>query len=84
MDGVGTLTVATDTRRSHWKTDELANEIVTAKMAEGIVAHPLDVVRLIMAGAQVSGWRVTWMREQGLDPDEWADVEYGRKTVRIQ
>jgi len=84
VDGVGTLTVATDVRRSQWKTDDLAVMVVARAMEAGECGHPMDVVKLILAGAQVSGWRVTWMRERGLDPDEFCETEFGRKTVRIQ
>jgi hypothetical protein len=84
VDGVGTLTVATDTRRSHWETDELATELVNRALDKGDIVHPLDVMGLLLGGMQVSGWRVTWLREHGYDPDDWCDTDYGRKTIRIQ
>lgn len=66
--------------RSNWQSRDLAKKII----ADGDFDHPQDVADMLFELAAVSYWRVTKLRELGIDPDEWCDSAPGRSTVQVK
>lgn len=90
IDGVGTV----EKRRSSskkWDSESLINDIVRTKLDNGTgEINPEDVFNLIetlkkvLPLTQSLGWRVTALREENIDTDQYCDVTYGRPTVTVQ
>lgn len=68
------------TDRRNWQHHDLARMLV--KHREDDIAHPQDVVDVLLQAAGVSYWRVTELRKAGLDPDEWCETST-RPTVQV-
>jgi hypothetical protein len=66
--------------RRNWQSKDLARKII----ADGDFDHPQDVADMLFELAAVSYWRVTKLRELGIDPDEFCDSAPGRATVSVK
>lgn len=90
IEGVGTV----EKRRSSskkWDSEGLINDIVRSKLDNGTgEISPADVFNLIetlkkvLPLTQSLGWRVTALREENIDTEQYCDVTWGRPTVTIQ
>lgn len=90
IEGVGTV----EKRRSSskkWDSEGLINDIVRSKLDTGTgEISPTDVFNLIetlkkvLPLTQSLGWRVTALREENIDTEQYCDVTWGRPTVTIQ
>lgn len=90
IDGVGIF----EKRRSSskkWDSEKLINDIVRSKLDNGTgEISPTDVFELIetlkkvLPLTQSLGWRVTALRDENIDADQYCEVTWGRPTVTIQ
>lgn len=89
VDGVGML----EKRRSNtkkWESDRLLRDIVRNKLynedgevAPGTMAL-IDTLEKVLPLTGSLGWRVTALKDEGFDPDEYCSVNWGRPTISIQ
>lgn len=95
IPGVGMATLRTGTKRTAWDKAGIV-AAVTARIADepsvfvddktGEFLPPAQVAeRVIGAFLEVGtpSWKTTGMRALRLDPDEFCEVAYGRKTVQL-
>lgn len=94
VEGVGTLERRRGSDRKRWQSDDLVTRLVTEALVDenGEVRHSTPVegaaaaVGVLLACAPFTasmGWRVTALRDHGIDPDEWCEVTPGRTSVQI-
>lgn len=72
--------------RKHWRNRELLAQLWDAAIdfAAGDLDEAVGAFReSIVAAAGIAYWRVKPLRQAGLDPDDFCDIERGRATVRI-
>ena len=96
LQGVGTLERRKGTDRRQWDSLELARLLVLAELVDPATGEidrtgdPVEVVGRVVAAlvacapfTSSMGWRVTALRDRGINPDEWATTTPGRTTVQI-
>lgn len=59
------------TDRRNWQHEDLAKLVIEKEWSN--IDHPQDVAKALMAAAGFSYWRVTRLRELGIDPDEYCE-----------
>lgn len=78
--------------RKQWEHDRVAWDVIRARLAtenDGQVPSDAEMATAVLVRdallncAQISGWRTTQLRPLGLDPDRYATVERGRRTVHV-
>lgn len=92
--GVGRVEMHTTTARKQWDKAGLV-AVLTARIADdprifcdtdtGELLTPTQTVERVLnafLGAATPSWKVTGLREFRIDPDDYAEVSYGRKTIR--
>lgn len=94
IDHLGTLEKKRGSNRKKWQSDRLVTRLVRAALdPEGTGELPdspyeaVDtVVSTLTACAPFTGsmgWRVTALKERGIDPDEWCESTPGRQSIQI-
>lgn len=92
--GVGSCTLRTGTKRTAWDKEGLVG-VLTARIADdpGILCE-LETGEMLTPSQQVSrildrfleaatpSWKVTGLRKFRVDPDEYCETNYGRKTIQ--
>lgn len=94
VPGVGVITLRTGTTRKAWDKDGLVDRLVArigddaaffADLETGEFLSPVETARQVIAGfmrAATPSWKVTGLREFRIDPDEFCETTWGRKTVQ--
>jgi hypothetical protein len=83
IPGVGTFEIRGGKDRREWKHQDLAAEVTRKHLEATGDFEPAALVAAILAAAQVTGWRVTVLKPQGIDPDQYCSSSPGRSTVQI-
>ena len=93
VDGLGIVERRSSTTRKKWRSEDLLGHVIRLAVdpdATGeLPAVPELLARLrstLAATVPFTGslaWRVTALRELGLDPDEWCDTEPGKTSIQI-
>lgn len=88
IEGAGEVQIKTSTKRNDWNHDALWRTVVARALDEremdddGVIAEPsYETVARVLAECARPSWRVTPLRDRGIDPDEFSHVEYGAKSV---
>lgn len=83
--GVGAVEVRRSKTRRAWDHEALQRKWLDAHMAEtgGEVLEPAEVVTAYRKVAQVSGYKVTGLKELGIYADDFCDSEPGTPRVVI-
>lgn len=94
VPGVGMITLRTGTSRKAWDKDGLVDRLV-AKIGDepaffvdeetGEFLTPSETARQVIAGfmrAATPSWKVTGLREFRIDPDEFCETTWGRKSIQ--
>ena len=89
IEGLGTF----EKRRGNskkWESERLLNDIVSNKLNNGTgEITPTDVFNLIETLKKVMpltpsmGWRVTELKNENIDTDDYCDVTWGRPTISV-
>lgn len=84
--GVGMVEVRRSTQRRAWDHEAVRRDWVNAwllKFAEESNEGPdvYDAIDACMGIASVSGYKVTWMRQLGMDPDDYCESSPGAPRV---
>lgn len=82
IEGVGVLTVRGGSVRTAWDHDEVKRH-VAAEIADRLSIADLNVARVLEEWVKVCsfGWKVTGLRDLGLDPDEYCTKRLGPARV---
>lgn len=94
VPGVGTVTLRTGTSRKQWDNDGIV-DVLVARIGDnphvlcdpdtGETLPPHEVaalaIRTFLEVARPS-WRTTQLRSYRIDPDEYCETTYGRKTLQ--
>jgi hypothetical protein len=85
VEGVGMVEVDRPWSRKAWNHQAVAKDLIDTHMADrgGEQPDPYEVRDWIMEAAGVAYWRVTPIRDAGLDPDDYCVKERGVPTVKI-
>jgi hypothetical protein len=84
IDGFdGPVERASSTTRESWDARAAALDYVRARMDAGAIGHPNDAVDAVLEVASVSRCRVGKLKEAGLDPADYREVEYGAPRLRL-
>lgn len=92
IPGVGVIERRRGTDRRKWQSEDLLRTLIRDELDDGTGELPspaetldrvLGVVTACMPVTGSLGWRVTALRERGIDPDEWAECTPGRVSVQI-
>lgn len=89
VEGVGLVEVKRGAKRTKWDHDALSSLVVARALDErkldestGEYEREAEAVsRVLRECAAFSYWRVTKLRERGIDPDEYAETQPGRVSV---
>jgi len=92
VEGVGTVERKAKTTRRNWDSDELLRKIISGAILDEqtgeLPSSPmvaadliLQELRAVMPITGSLGWRVTALRERGIDPDEWCEQDRDGYTV---
>jgi hypothetical protein len=90
VDGFGVVEKRTAQTRK-WQSEELLMDVCrqvldpeqTGEIQPSRVVELIAVLKKIMPITGSLGWRVTALKEQGIDPDDYSDVSWGRKSIQI-
>ncbi len=90
VDGFGVVERRTAQTRK-WQSDELLMDVCrrvldpdgTGEIQPSAVMELISVLKRIMPITGSLGWRVTALKEQGIDPDDYSEVSWGRKSIQI-
>lgn len=92
VEGVGTVERKAKVTRRNWDSDELLRKIIAGAILDEttgelpsspVVAADLILreLRAVMPITGSLGWRVTALRERGIDPDDWCDEDRDGFTI---
>ncbi len=94
VPGVGLVTLRTATSRKAWDKEGLMS-VLTARIADepglyadedtGELLTPTQTVEHVLASflqAATPSFKSTGLRAFRIDPDEWCETSYGRKTIQ--
>lgn len=92
VEGVGTVERKAKVTRKGWDSDELLRKIIagaildeeTGELPESPVVAAdliLQELRAVLPITGSLGWRVTALRERGIDPDEWCTEDRDGYTI---
>lgn len=89
VEGVGIL----EKRRSNtkkWESERLLRDIIREKLyTEDGEIHPgtmalIATLEKVLPITASLGWRTTALKDEGFDPEEYCEVNWGRQTISIQ
>ena len=94
VEGVGTVERKAKVSRKNWDSDELLRKLIARAILDSetgelpsspIVAADLILqeLRAVMPITGSLGWRVTALRERGIDPDEWCEQTQDGYTIQF-
>jgi hypothetical protein len=86
IDGFGGIKVHGGKKRSKWRSDELWP--LTLRRARSLIDEPPSsegeqLLSIVRSAVQPAYWRSTELKRWGVDPDEYCEVTWGRKTVEL-
>ena len=90
IDDVGTVERRTSSTRK-WQSDDLLRHITrstldpqgTGEVSINNVVTLIDTLKAVLPFTARLGWRVTALKELGIDVTEYSEATYGRQTVQI-
>jgi hypothetical protein len=90
IDDVGTVERRTSSTRK-WQSDDLLRHITrstldpqgTGEVSINNVVTLIDTLKAVLPFTASLGWRVTALKELGIDVTEYSEATYGRQTVQI-
>lgn len=90
VDGIGTVEKRTAATRK-WQSEDLMRDLCRASLdPEGTgeislsnVATMLDNLKKVLPLTASLGWRVTALKELGIDPDTYGEATYNRTSIQI-
>ena len=90
IDDVGTVERRTSSTRK-WQSDDLLRHITrstldpegTGEVSTNNVVMLIDTLKAVLPFTASLGWRVTALKELGIDVTEYSEATYGRQTVQI-
>ena len=94
IDGLGVLEKRKGTDRRAWQSTDLLDELLRVAVVDRETGAVLDdelLIRQRIHEVLVDavpfnpslGWRVTALRDLGIDPDEWCETRPGRESVQV-
>ena len=88
IDGLGGIKVHGGKKRSRWRHDDLFPLALRQARRVGPLPDTAEseaetALRVVRAAVQPAYWRAKVLKGWGLDPDEFCEVSWGRKTVEI-
>jgi hypothetical protein len=90
IDDVGTVERRTSSTRK-WQSDDLLRHITrstldpegTGEVSINNVVTLIDTLKAVLPFTASLGWRVTALKELGIDVSEYSEATHGRQTVQI-
>ena len=90
VEGIGTVERRTTSTRK-WQSENLMRDLCrssldpegTGEITVGSIAQLIDNLTAVLPLTASLGWRVTALKELGINPDEYGEATYGRHTVQI-
>jgi len=90
LDGFGVVESRTTSSRK-WDSEPLLRDLCrqvldpeqTGEIDAAAIPELLRVLKAVLPMTASLGWRVTALREQGIDPEQYSETTYGRKTIQI-
>lgn len=90
VDGFGVVERRTASNRK-WESETLLMDICrqvldpegTGEINVSRVIDLIGVLKKVMPITGSLGWRVTALKDQGIDPDNYSDISFGRKSIQI-
>lgn len=90
LDGFGVVESRTTSSRK-WDSEPLLRDLCrqvldpdqTGEIDASAIPELLRVLKAVLPMTASLGWRVTALKEQGVDPEQYSEVTYGRKTIQI-
>lgn len=90
IDGFGVVEARTTSSRK-WDSEPLLNDLCrnildpdgTGEMKAENIGRLLKVLKAVLPITSSLGWRVTALKDLGVDPEQYSETTYGRKTVQI-
>ena len=90
VDGIGTVEKRTAATRK-WQSEDLMRDLCRASLdPEGTgeisltnVATMLENLKKVLPLTASLGWRVTALKELGIDPDTYGEATYNRTSIQI-
>lgn len=94
IPGLGAVEVRKGATRKAWQSADLLRHVIRHDLTEGtggeipsdpmaLVDHVTATVTACLPVTPSVGWRVTALRDRGVDVDEWCETTPGRKTVQF-
>lgn len=88
IDGLGGIKVHGGKKRTKWRNDDLFSLALRRARERGPLPGTAEtegetVLRIVRAAVQPAYWRARVVKGWGVDPDEYAEVTWGRKTVEV-
>jgi hypothetical protein len=86
IPGVGVVEVRRSRNRRAWQHEQLRSAWLNEYLSRngGEAPDPFTVVADFLKVASINGWKVTGLREYGLEADDWCDSEPGTPTVQVR
>ena len=90
IDGFGVVERRTTSSRK-WDSEPLLNDLCrhildpegTGEITPSAVAELLRALKAVLPVTASLGWRVTALKKLGIDPEQYSETTYGRKTIQI-
>lgn len=90
VEGIGTVERRTTSTRK-WQSENLMRDLCrssldpegTGEITVGSISQLIDNLTAVLPLTASLGWRVTALKELGINPDEYGEATYGRHTVQI-
>jgi hypothetical protein len=95
VEGLGQIEMHTGSKRTTWDKEGLIDVLVHAigrtmpnlfNADTGEEVNLLDHVRMLVTmftDAATPSWKVTGLRSYGIDPGDYCETSYGRKTIQL-
>ena len=80
IPGIGVIQRRSGTARKSWDHQALWRDVTQVLLSDS--EGPEDFVARLRTVVTPS-WKVTGLRPLGIDPDEYCEVSYGRRTVQL-
>lgn len=90
LDGFGVVESRTTSSRK-WDSEPLLRDLCrqvldpeqTGEIDASAIPELLRVLKAVLPMTASLGWRVTALRDMGIDPEQYSETTYGRKTIQI-
>jgi len=90
LDGFGVVEARTTSSRK-WDSEPLLRDLCrqildpeqTGEINASAIPDLLRVLKAVLPMTASLSWRVTALKEQGIDPEQYSEITYGRKTIQI-